>query len=280
MIHISLPTMNDIDIFRRCVRAYPGYFSEIDLNEMLPIIGKLYDDYHDLLTNARVVDLNRSEPFGKFTADIMKGFYTNQLVGKEGVCRDEYNKLLASAPRKKCPMCSESIVTSLDHHVPKQTYYSYAVNPKNLVPICSRCNEAKKNTMPNRVDKQFIHPYYDDFSNFSWFEMVFINNDPIEIMFCCKPNNHLNPEAQAKLKSHFSRLKLDELYASNAIVKLEDMKNTFLPFLATQDWEAVEEEIDNCLDMVSRRPDSWEYALYSRLLNERWYIEGGFNNIE
>lgn len=33
-------------------------------------------------------------------------------------------------------------------------------------------------------------------------------------------------------------------------------------------------------ETVHRRPDSWEYALYKKLLAEKWYIEGGFDNIE
>ncbi|MDR9909351.1 hypothetical protein [Enterobacter hormaechei] len=280
MMHLPLPIMDEIEIFERCVRAYPDDFAQVDLDEALPIIKQLYADYHDCLTNQKIIDLKRSVEFGKFTGDKMKGFYHEQLVGQAGICRDEYSKLLASAPRKKCPMCSGSTATCLDHHAPKQTYYYFAISPKNLVPICTRCNEAKKNTMPNRLDKQFIHPYYDDFSKISWFEMEFTCKDPIEIIYRCKSNDNLSPEIQAKLKSHFTRLKLDELYGASAITIIEDMKETFFPYLETKDWDSVEKDIITCFNLVKRRPDSWEYALYSKLLSERWFIEGGFNNVE
>ena len=232
------------------------------------------------MTNQKIIDLKRSVEFGKFTGDKMKGFYHEQLVGQAGICRDEYSKLLASAPRKKCPMCSGSTATCLDHHAPKQTYYYFAISPKNLVPICTRCNEAKKNTMPNRLDKQFIHPYNDDFSKISWFEMEFTCKDPIEIIYRCKSNDNLSPEIQAKLKSHFTRLKLDELYGASAITIIEDIIDTFFPYLETKDLDYVEKDIFTCFNLVKRRPDSWEYALYSKLLSERWFIEGGFNNVE
>lgn len=279
MIHLPMPFFDDVDIFKRCAKLHPD-ITEIDLQNAIPLIQHLYDKYHTLMQNGKVIDIPRSESFGKFTNDLMKSLYSEQLVGKHGACRDEYNRILASAPHKKCPMCSESIVTALDHHVPKQTYFSFSINSKNLVPICSRCNEAKKNTMPDRLDKQFIHPYYDDFSGESWFEMIFLNHDPIEIDFVCNPRMTFSIEVQEKLKSHFSRLKLNELYRSNAIVKLEDMKNNFASSFIVKDWVSVRDEIEYLLRTVQRRPDSWEYALYTRLLQEKWYIEGGFNNID
>ena len=176
-------------------------------------------------------------------------------------------------------MCAESLATALAHHVPKSSYFLYSIYPKNLVPICSRCNEAKKHTMPNKLNKQFIHPYYDDFSKEQWFEVKFTSHRPIELIYVCKENNHLGNEACEKLKSHFKRLKLDELYSSNAIVRLEDLNNNFQPLLKTEDWDSVHEELKNQLNIVSRRPDSWEYALFEKIMNERWYIEGGFANI-
>ena len=77
--------------------------------------------------------------------------------------------------------------------------------------------------MPNQLNKQFIHPYYDDFSQEQWFEVRFISMNPIELTYVCKDNLHLGNGANEKLKSHFKRLKLDELYASNAIVRLEEV---------------------------------------------------------
>lgn len=276
---MPLPSIDALDVFEKCVKAYPDEFTEGDLALALPFIEKLYASYHDCLSNQDITSLKRSEDFGKFTAEKMKMFYQAQLVGTEGVCRDEYNKIMAAAHRKTCPMCSSSTATVLDHHAPKQTYYAHAINPKNLVPVCSRCNIAKMNTMPDLLHKQFIHPYYDDFSKFSWFEMDFINENPIEVLYRCKPNEHLDEKVREKLKSHFSRLKLDELYSSYAVVILQDMQETFSPYLEKEDWDSVEADINKLFEMVQRRPNSWEYALYSRLLTERWFIEGGFDNI-
>lgn len=144
MIHLPLPTIDGIDMFMKCIKRYPEEFSQADIKEVLSVVERLYKNYHQCLTTKKTFEIIRSEPFGKFTERKMKNLYHEQVVGKDGICRDEYNRLLASARRKKCPMCSESTVTALDHHLPKQTYYFFSVHPNNLVPICSRCNEAKK----------------------------------------------------------------------------------------------------------------------------------------
>lgn len=279
MININKPTINDISIITNCASACTDDLLAQELIDAIPYFTQIYQDYDRLMTASTGYTIPRSLANGNLNADFMKNLYTKQLVGKTGRCRDDYDRILASAPRKKCPMCSESIVTALDHHVPKSSYFLYSVFPKNLVPICSRCNEAKKHTMPNQLNKQFIHPYYDDFSQAQWFEVRFTSMNPIELTYVCKNNLHLGNGADEKLKSHFRRLKLDELYSSNAIVRLEDLRNNFQPLLDLNDWDSVYQELIDQQNMFSRRPDSWEYALFSKLINERWYIEGGFANI-
>ena len=41
MMHLPLPIMDEIEIFERCVRAYPDDFAQVDLDEALPIIKQL-----------------------------------------------------------------------------------------------------------------------------------------------------------------------------------------------------------------------------------------------
>lgn len=279
MISIQKPILNDIDILKKCAGAYPDILSTAALTNAIPHFQKIYCNYDQLMTQGIGYTIDPSQELGNLGKAFMQKLYSEQFVGKKGGCREEYNKILASAPKKKCPMCAESIVTALDHHFPKSSYFLYSIYPKNLVPICSRCNEAKKHTKPDELTKQFIHPYYDDFSKEQWFEVRFISQKPISLIYECKENDHLGKEASKKLKSHFKCLKLADLYTSNAIVKLDDLKSIFSPLLNTKDWVSVYEELTNQLNMVSGRPDSWEYALFEKLINEKWYIEGGFADI-
>lgn len=279
MIRIDKPTINDIEILKKCAEVYPDIVSTVELNKAIEYFMEIYLNYDQLMTNGEGYKIVCSKEQGKLGKQFMQDLYIEQFVGKKGRCREEYDKILASAPKKKCPMCSESIVTSLDHHFPKSSYFLYSIYPKNLVPICSRCNGEKTHTKPDALTKQFIHPYYDDFSKEQWFEVRFISPNPISLIYECKENTHLNKEASEKLKSHFKRLKLADLYTSNAIIMLEDLKSIFRPLLKTKDWVSVSEELTSQLNLVSGRPDSWEYALFEKLIKEKWYIEGGFENI-
>lgn len=276
MISINKPAFNNIDILKKCVGAYPS----ATLNNAISHFQKIYGSYDQLMTQGEGYKIDASQELENLDKKFMLKLYKEQFASKKGGCREEYDKILASAPRQKCPMCSESIVTALDHHFPKSSYFLYSIYPNNLVPICSRCNGEKKHTKPDAVTKQFIHPYYDDFSKEQWFEVRFISQNPIKLIYECKENDHLGEDASNKLKSHFKRLKLADLYTSNAIVKLGDLKNIFRPLLKTKDWFSVCEELKTERDMVSGRPDSWEYALFEKLIKEDWYIKGGFVNID
>lgn len=278
MIHITLPKINTFDITNKCISGHSAQLA-LDFVAHRDEFFTHYTKYEIELRAGRVINMARSDAIGPMTKDLMLELYQKQLVSKSGHCRNDYDRILALSPRKKCPMCSESTVTALDHHLPKSTYFLHSINVMNLVPICSRCNEAKKHTMPNEEDKQFIHPYFDDFSSRPWFNLVFRSHDPIDIDFECAPPDDLDQLQKSKLLSHFRRLKLNELYAANAIGKLEDISYNFSKYVEMQDWDAVKSDLEVLLDNAKKRKDSWEFALYSKLINEEWYIQGGFQNI-
>lgn len=279
MYFIPCPNDDDLRIFEDCAHA-KGIATPHEIAQMKNYLVDKFTEFNDKMTNGNVINIPRSNPFGNFDQAHMEKLYTEQFVGAQGIYRDTYERILASPLFLKCPMCAESTVTELDHHLPKNSYYDFSVYTKNLVPICSRCNKKKRHTMPNKANKQFIHPYYDDFSKCTWIEMIILNMNPIEISFQCIENGNISKLILDKLKSHFSRLKLNELYTSHALVKLHDMKNSFQEMLKTKDWDGVSSEIGIYLKSVAHRPDSWEFALYTKLLKERWYIEGGFDKFD
>ena len=272
------PDINGIDVFERCSRGHSQRLEDL-LDVARPVIVQELHEYRLAMENEGVVEFPRSAALHGIVKDDFLTLYSDQLVKKSGACRDEYDRLLASAPRKKCPMCSESTVNALDHHLPKSSCFRHAINPENLVPICSRCNEAKKHTMPNAERKQFMHPYFDDFSRVQWIDFVVLSENPIEIEFRSLRPDGISDRAYEKIKSHFSRLKLNELYTSNAIVMLEDLKETFSIYYESEDWQSVRDELSDHVRRSRRRIDSWEYAMFTTLSGSDWYIQGGFNNI-
>lgn len=59
-----------------------------------------------------------------------------------------------------CPLCGFGEVTQLDHYLPKDIYSALAIYPRNLVPSCGPCNNAKRTHVASNDASRLIHAYY------------------------------------------------------------------------------------------------------------------------
>lgn len=62
-----------------------------------------------------------------------------------------------------CPCCgSPGKPTTLDHYLPQSIFPEFSIVFENLTPMCSKCNELKKNNIKDKNgNRLFLHPYYD-----------------------------------------------------------------------------------------------------------------------
>lgn len=84
--------------------------------------------------------------------------YPNTRNGKAlAYIRDELNKNVY-----RCPYCGIGASSdTLDHYMPESEFHALAVCRMNLVPMCHKCNNLKK----NKSYKDFVHCYYENFPN-------------------------------------------------------------------------------------------------------------------
>ena len=84
--------------------------------------------------------------------------YDQKTYEKQGLyyIREELFKLADI-----CPMCGIGEPSQLDHQLPRSDYKSLSLCRLNLVPVCSVCNNKKR----DKDSVMFIHPYYQDFPN-------------------------------------------------------------------------------------------------------------------
>lgn len=62
-----------------------------------------------------------------------------------------------------CPYCHHTIVTDLDHYVPRKEMPEYSVFLHNLIPLCHQCNLDKHDGWKDKAGKRvFFNAYYDD----------------------------------------------------------------------------------------------------------------------
>ena len=52
----------------------------------------------------------------------LKSIYTDRMVNKQNKGRVHYDNIFLSAPNGICPLCSQRIVATLDHYLPKSLY--------------------------------------------------------------------------------------------------------------------------------------------------------------
>ncbi len=107
------------------------------------------------------------------TVDEMKVVYTSRMAKKLAPGRIYYDKLMSLPDHGRCPLCSQRVVSTLDHHLPKAHFPSLAVSPFNLIPACQDCNKTKSEDIPICSEEETLHPYYDDVGSDSNLLIVF-----------------------------------------------------------------------------------------------------------
>lgn len=219
----------------------------------------------------------REDPVTATVADL-RNLYRRVLVRGRG--RPVYNRLLLAARLRRCPLCCQRDAQTLDHFLPESEFPEFSVLPLNLVPACYSCNKAKLDYVPVDYEGQTLHPYFDD-----WGEHTFLQADvdvgaTVSVDFDVERPEGVALDVFSRVRSHFSRFELRELYAGHAAVELVQNKAIFRSTF--QDGaDALRSELEFIAE--SRRhpfSNAWEPALYRALANSDDFCNGGFEQIE
>ena len=123
-------------------------------------------------------------------------------------------RLLAST--QSCPYCGFGEVKELDHYLPRSTYGELAIYPRNLIPSCSPCNNAKRAVYPGMPAAQgpgLIHAYFQPLPDVEFLhaDTVFGVDGALSVTFRID-NPGMDPLLFAKLQFQLDRLKLNDRY--------------------------------------------------------------------
>ena len=130
-----------------------------------------------------------------------------------------------------CPYCGFGEPTELDHYLPKSHYGELAIYPRNLVPSCGPCNNAKRTIVPGAAPGPgLIHPYFHELRN-----EVFMRADvgfaagALEVTFRIEAGTIEAGLAQM-LQFQLNRLKLNERYPRQINKFLFEQRTAILMF--------------------------------------------------
>lgn len=215
---------------------------------------------------------------GVVTSKEMIKVYTNRMVPQKSPGWVYYNKLISSPLHGRCPLCAQRIVSTLDHHLPKSQYPSLVVSPINLVPSCQDCNKNKTDTVPMKSTEETLHPYFDDVEKDVWLKCIIIKTTPPSLSFYADPPLKWDESLSARVKHHFTVLKLTDLYTSHAS---EELVSIYFSLNQIHDAGGRRNEIkkhltDTASSKASVYNNSWQTAMYTTLAESKWFCDDGY----
>jgi hypothetical protein len=206
------------------------------------------------------------------SAQDMSTLYDGRMARKLSAGRRIYDQVRTASKHDLCPYCGHRNVVTVDHYLPKALFPALAVNPVNLIPVCTDCNTRKSSIV---ID--LLHPYFDDIEDDLWLRAKVVENTPPVACFLVSPPGHWPGKLAARVSQHFELFALDRLYSLQAAVTMSGDRLQFENLLHAVGWAGVQKELMDRAD--SRRSiniNSWQVALYDALAASAWYCSGGF----
>lgn len=215
---------------------------------------------------------------GTVSQEEMVSVYTGRFAKMKGPGRVIYDGLMLLPRHSKCPFCGQRRVSTLDHLLAKTTHPSLAVTPVNLVACCSDCNKTKSNLIYRNQGEQFLHPYFDNIDDDVWLTCTVIDPPHPRLNFSVTPPLTWDAIITQRAVHHFEKLKLEELYLSEAAAELESIKKQLEGILRDAGVQEVQRHLqEGHASRLASRKNSWQTALYGALSSSSWYYSGGFN---
>lgn len=211
------------------------------------------------------------------TVDEMKAVYKDRMAKKLAPGRIFYDKLISRPEHGRCPLCSQRVVSTLDHYLPKAYFPSLGVSPFNLIPACQDCNKTKGESIPSCSEEETLHPYYDDVESFVWVKAKIRESIPVTIEFYVEPPEDCSRILAERMRHHFKIFKLAALYASHAAEELASIE-----YIAKRVYDkggSIELKkylTETAAGKQSVSLNSWQSALYSCLSENEWFCEDRF----
>ena len=274
---IEKPDISALETFDTCIAG----ITAADLKQRLRAIRgeieageTIFDDAAEALALYLLASVDH---VGAVTAKEMENLYDRHMTRSHSRGRAIYDTLMIAADNDMCPFCGHRTVSTLDHSLPKAGHPTFAVTPINLVPCCKDCNHAKGAELPAAEEDQLLNAYYDDVMGEPWLYAKIIKGSPAAAKFFVDTPDNWEYELATRVESHFTKLDIAKLYASQAGRQFQNMRGALGEIYDAVGLAAVREDLERrfrgCRGVMV---NSWEGALYQAAAASDWYCNGGF----
>jgi 5-methylcytosine-specific restriction endonuclease McrA len=275
MHRLTPPKFGAKVVFTACIKQVVDKKLKRTLPAICGEIGKCDRRYRAAGRKAALFTLLPHDMVGKVSCDDMIKVYTGRMAKKGASGRLYYEKLMASAPQGRCPLCGQPMVSTLDHYLPKTEFPSLVVTPFNLIPSCGDCNKLKLNALAKTADEQTLHPYFDNVELAVWLKARILQTKPVAAQFYVD-SGALPPNMAKRVEHHFNTFHLAIRYASQAANELVGIQGGIVNLLHYSGSTAVNNELLSRADSWAKhKVNCWQTALYAALAANDWYCKGG-----
>lgn len=272
------PQDNAIDVFNACIDRVRNVDLKYRLLSCSQEIVDASTEFDAKAPNALLhTILPKDNVANSVTVDEMKAVYTDRMAKKLSPGHIYYDKLMSLPAHGRCPLCSQRVVSTLDHHLPKAHFPSLAVSPLNLIPACKDCNKIKSDDVPACSEEETLHPYYDDVETFVWVKAKLSETLPVAIEFYVDPPINCESILAERLKNHFKVFELAELYVSHAAEELASIEFIAKKIFDSGGGQDLKKHlVETASGKHAVNLNSWQSALYTCLSENDWFCEVRF----
>lgn len=261
-------------VFSNCISNYRDQELKQRLLSYTTLIETHANTYEELVLKANLHLFDISNQESEVMKSEMIDVYKNKFSKKGQPGRIYYDKLISQS--KKCPLCGQRVVSSLDHHLPKSIYPTLAVTPINLVPACSDCNKIKESFKPKNAEEETLHPYFDNIEDAIWLEAEVIHSNPVSFNFFVSPPLEWDELKKQRVVHHFCLFELGPLYSLYAGEELTMYHLLFVTLFNKSSTEGLRQHLLDCQKgSEDIHLNSWRAAMYRALARSEWYCNGG-----
>ena len=279
MIGLPKPNLDPGDVFDQCISRVRNPQMKANLRQIRQAIVDASDHYDQCGHAHRLNEVPRSGDIGDVPAAEMVTTYQSRMVKDGQPGRPIYDRLRLSSPNRRCPLCNQRAVTTLDHFLPKENFSAHAVNPWNLVPSCSDCNKLKLAVSADAPEGLLLHPYYDDVSDERWLFAAVEQSEPAVTKFEIRVPVNMPADIAPRIERQFQLLGLGELYSTMAANELVSRRYRLAELLRDSDPEEVREYLsDEARSAGHADNNSWIFSTLEAWSESDWFCQGGFSH--
>ena len=277
MLSLPPPKHSAKDTFKICISRFREPRAS-RLKSATPMVVQAANDFDNAAKNRTIHSISCNiAGTSNVIQDDMKKTYEQGMARKNAPGRNIYKDILDSPLNRKCPLCMERKVSTLDHYLPKSHFPFLAVVPLNLIPACFECNKKKGNTVAKNADDVPLHPYYDDLGNDIWLVAKVIQLSPTALRFSIKKPSQWSHSLHKRVENHFTSLKLAELFATIAADELANIRGYLSGLKEEDSIDGVKKHLQRMTrSLEGVHHNGWRVAAYRAWSQCDWFCNGGF----